>query len=36
MIEVFNKNNEEIWRYDKLIGFRNDSKKIDNTHKFFF
>ena len=36
MVEVFRNNGEDIWRYNELISFREDSKKIDNTHKFFF
>jgi len=36
MVKVFNKKMEDIWRYGFLIELREESKNLENTHKFFF
>jgi len=36
MVNIFMKNREDIWRFDILLEIREESKNLENTHKFFF
>jgi hypothetical protein len=36
MVNVFMRNREDIWRFDILLELREESKNLENTHKFFF
>jgi len=36
MVRIFNKFGEDIWRYNILLDLREESKRLENTHKFFF
>ena len=36
MVNVFMRNREDIWRFDNLLELREESKNLENTHKFFF
>ncbi len=36
MVTIFKMYGEDIWRYDILLDLREESKNLENTHKFFF